>query len=179
MKAAQNQTSALASITPVSDAIRVHHLRRHGINSAMAEPNVFTAHLRHPIFFQDQNLLPPFDEAEIDNPEILISAAAEIFRMRRARDQHMPADLVGEPGWDILLALYAEEPQRLPVSTVCYASSIPMSTGLRWVGALVKRGLVERETHHRDGRVVLLLLTQKGRLLVERSLKAMLRSARF
>lgn len=122
--------------------------------------------------------MPPFDAIELDDPQLLSSAAAEIYRMRRARDRHMPAGLMGEPVWDILLALYSEEPARLPVSTVCYGSGTPPTTGLRWIGVLEKRGLLERANHERDGRMILLSLTHDGRLIVERCLKEMLRAAR-
>ena len=122
--------------------------------------------------------MPPFDTIELDNPQLLSSAAAEIYRMRRARDRHMPADLMGEPAWDILLALYSEEPAKLPVSTVCYGSGVPRTTALRWIGTLEKRGLLERAGHEKDGRIILLSLTPEGRLNVEQCLKEMLRAAR-
>jgi DNA-binding MarR family transcriptional regulator len=122
--------------------------------------------------------LPPFETIELDDPQLLSSAAAEIYRMRRARDRHMPVGLVGEPAWDILLALYSEEPAKLPVSTVCYGSGTPPTTALRWIGVLERRCLLERANHHKDGRIVLLSLTPEGRLIVERCLKEMLRAAR-
>jgi DNA-binding MarR family transcriptional regulator len=130
-----------------------------------------------PTFFQEISSLPQFEESELDNSQLLSSAAAEIYRMRRARDRQMPPDLVGEPAWDMLLALYSEEPAKLPISTVCYGSGVPPTTALRWIGVLDEGGLVERTKHHRDGRIVLLSLTEQGRLVVERSLKAMLRAA--
>ena len=103
----------------------------------------------------------------------LTRAAAEIYRMRRERDRLMPAGLMGEPAWDMLLALYSEEPGKLPPSSLCYASGVPSSTALRWIEVLSQQGLVERTEHKRDPHLVLLSLTGKGRTIVERCLKAM------
>lgn len=89
----------------------------------------------------------------------------------------MPSGLMGEPAWDILLALFFEEPDTLTVSSLCYGSGVPQTTALRWVSVLVSQGLVERTKHHRDGRIVLVSLSDKGRVIMERCLKAMLRSA--
>jgi DNA-binding MarR family transcriptional regulator len=184
----RRQGPAKAFCTPVSDVIRYNlhkWIETHGVlcdRASWTERHDMTPLLSgrpaFPFFFQDTNTLPPFDENELDNPQVLASAAAEIYRMRRARDRHMPGGLMGEPAWDILLALYAEEPAKLPVSSVCYGSGVPPTTALRWIGALDKRCLVERTKHHRDARIVLLSLTQEGRLIVERCLKAMLRAAR-
>ena len=63
-------------------------------------------------------------DGEIDDPELLSNAAGEIYRMRRARDRYLPKELTGEPAWDILLALYAEEPAKLPVSSLCFGRAL-------------------------------------------------------
>lgn len=120
--------------------------------------------------------LPPFEETELADPRLLVSAAAEIFRMRRARDKVMPEGLTGEPAWDILLALYSEEPGELTVSSVCHSSGVPASTAARWIGVMASRGILERTKHPRDERLVFVSLTIKGRLIVERCLRAMLRA---
>jgi DNA-binding MarR family transcriptional regulator len=122
--------------------------------------------------------VPAFLDSEIEDPELMSSAAAEIYRMRRSRDKHLPKELTGEPAWDILLALYAEAPAKLPVSSVCFGSGAPQTTAIRWIGILEKSGLVERTQHPRDTRMVMLSLTGRGKLLLERTLKAMLRAAR-
>jgi len=85
--------------------------------------------------------MPAFMDSEIDDPELLSNAAGEIYRMRRARDRYLPKELTGEPAWDILLALYAEEPAKLPVSSLCFGSGAPQTTALRWIAVLEKAGL--------------------------------------
>jgi len=98
--------------------------------------------------------------------------------MRRARDRVMPSGLTGEPAWDILLALYSEDPGELTVSSVCHGSGVPPTTAARWIGVLDVRGFIERSKHPRDDRIVLVSLTPQGRVIVERCLKAMLRATR-
>jgi DNA-binding MarR family transcriptional regulator len=130
------------------------------------------------LFLEEASSLPPFDENTLDDPRLLAGAAAEIYRMRRAKERHLPECFSGEPAWDMLLSLYSEQPAKLPVSSVCYGSGVPLTTALRWIGALDEQGLVERTKHCSDGRMVLVALTQQGRLMVERCLKAILRPAR-
>jgi DNA-binding MarR family transcriptional regulator len=128
---------------------------------------------------QDKTTLAPFNESDLENPEFLSAAAAEMYRMRRARDHLLPKGLAGEPAWDIFLALYSEEPGKMTVSSVCYGSGVPQSTALRWISHLEHKGLVERVQHPRDEKVILLSLTDEGRKLVEDAVRAMLRAFRF
>lgn len=143
------------------------------------EPNSQQGDVASPFLdLQDGTALVPFDDSNFDNPEFLTAAAATLYRMRRARDHLLPKGLMGEPAWDMLLALYSEEPARLTVSSVCYGSGVPHTTALRWIGMLQSQGLVEHIEHPRDQKVILLSLTDEGRVLVEGTLKAMLRASR-
>lgn len=122
--------------------------------------------------------MPPFDDQELEERQLLVSAAAEIYRMRRARDGVMPPGLTGEPAWDILLALYSEGTEEITISSLCHGAAVPSGSALRWVGVLHAQGLVEKTLHQRDERIVFVSLTDAGRSVVEHCLKAMLRSAR-
>jgi DNA-binding MarR family transcriptional regulator len=174
--------------TPISDAIRSHHkivrnrARRPILDLALERFWQRRTSVRTSaddfILLQETKPLPPFQDDELEDPQLLASAASEIYRMRRARDRIMPQGLMGEPAWDILLALYSEEPDNLTVSSVCFGAGVPQSTALRWIGTLTKIGLVVRSLHPRDGRLILLSLSDEGRLVVERCLKAMLRASR-
>jgi DNA-binding MarR family transcriptional regulator len=172
-------------ITPILDCIRANlRVRRDvasGLRTGGAEVprhiNRSTAPRKRPIIQWGLEHLPPFDDHELDEPDVLLSAAAEIYRMRRARDQLMPAGLVGEPAWDMLLALYSEAPGGVTVSSICRGSGVPPDAALRWVGVLEARGLINRNAHDRDQRIALVVLTEHGRAIVERCLKAMLRSS--
>lgn len=172
---------AQVTSTPVSDLIRfalMFETEREDNLPAIRTDRERGDELAEPdkLFFKEHTNLPAFSDNDIDDPRLLNRAAVEIYRMRRARDRVAPKGLFGEPAWDILLALYAEEPSKLPVSSVCYGCGIPSKAGLRWIGVLVGKGLVQRTLHPRDDRIVLLSLTEQGQLVVERSLKTMLRA---
>lgn len=108
--------------------------------------------------------------------ERLARLADEVFLMRQARNRHLPTDLVGEPAWDILLALYRHD-SSAAVSDLCEWSNLPESTAGRWVVVLQRRGFLSRSqsTHNHSA---MLSLTPDGRRAVERSLEAMLLVAR-
>lgn len=168
-----------AGPTPVSDLIRRAWRSRLRRRAVLADPHDLPpGHPASPVSKQDETNVPAFKETDLDNPHLLSSAAAEIYRMRRARDQHLSDDLMGGPAWDMLLALYAEEPAKLPVSSICYASGLPTSTALRWLTVLESRGLVEKTELPRDKRISQVGLTGEGRCVMEDSLKAILRASR-
>lgn len=93
--------------------------------------------------------------------------AALLYNSRRKRDRALDgfADLMGEPAWDILLCLLAasRENAEVSVSSACFASGVPATTGLRWVVKLEDRGLIERVDDPFDRRRSLLQLTETGR----------------
>lgn len=90
--------------------------------------------------------------------------AREIYAERRRRHKYLPADLFGEPAWDIMLDLYiaAREDRRVPTTSACIGAHVPPTTALRWLRILEARGLVEREDDGRDGRRTFVCLTHRG-----------------
>jgi DNA-binding MarR family transcriptional regulator len=95
------------------------------------------------------------------------------WRGRRQRDALLGTDYACEAGWDILLDLRAAEGQRrkVSVSSACAASSVPPTTALRWIGHLVRDGLVWRTPDPVDRRRFFLGLTVQGRDIVDRSIE--------
>ena len=72
--------------------------------------------------------------------------------------------MFGEPAWDILLALYVNEPgQRQTISRLAETANASKSTALRWLEHLERHGLVRREDHPHDRRTVFVELTDAGR----------------
>jgi len=90
--------------------------------------------------------------------------ARELYAARRRRHKTLPADLFGEPTWDILLDLYiaAREDRRVPTTSACIGAHVPPTTALRWLRILEARGLVEREDDGRDGRRTFVRLSNRG-----------------
>ena len=88
-------------------------------------------------------------------------AAANLAIARRARGQSLPAGLLGEPAWDILLELFAHEgPQSM--KAVSIGTCVPLTSTLRWVGLLEREGLVEQFADPGDARRTLVELSEKG-----------------
>lgn len=102
----------------------------------------------------------------------LADLADQLYEARRQRDRLFNDDLLGEPAWDMLLALYAL-PYRgiaLGVTSLSHAARVPEATGLRWQKMLLNQQLIRRGPHVSDLRVQLVGLTDKGRQLMERYL---------
>lgn len=95
--------------------------------------------------------------------------AKKIYDARRLRDCMMEEKLFGEPGWDMLLALYHLPAlgHMLTVSSLCYCSGVPQTTALRWQKVLESDGLIERVPHETDGRMKYMRLTDQGRALMD------------
>jgi hypothetical protein len=89
---------------------------------------------------------PGSSEASPPSAPGLGGFARELWRERRLRTRYFAADLFAEPAWDMLLDLYASaaEGRRLGVRGACRAACVPPTTGLRYVNALVARGLLVR-----------------------------------
>jgi DNA-binding MarR family transcriptional regulator len=87
-----------------------------------------------------------------------------IIKARRRREQIFGDDIFADPGWDILLELYAAALAQDPVTVtqVCKVATIPTTTGLRWLGQLEQAGWISREPDTKDRRRVFLTLTSAG-----------------
>jgi len=95
-------------------------------------------------------------------------AAHERFR-RGLRRKLFGPNLFGEPGWDILLALYVIDnvERRLSIAELTAITHVPLTTSLRWLAYLEEQDLVSRSAAPNDQRVVLVELTDDGRRAME------------
>lgn len=94
----------------------------------------------------------------------LLNATRFAYRARRLRDGFFDPRLFGEPGWDMLLALYesALSHQRMTTGSLCRTSEVPPTTALRWIEELTATGLVCCEKSEDDRRVRYQVLTAQG-----------------
>lgn len=117
-------------------------------------------------------LHPALDEATIQRHTAL---AREIYASRRRRHRYLPAELFGEPTWDILLDLYiaARERRRVPTTSACIGAHVPPTTALRWLRILEARGMVDREDDGRDGRRTFVCLSTTGLAAMDATLKTL------
>lgn len=102
----------------------------------------------------------------------LVRLANKVYDARRKRDRMFEDKLFGEPGWDMLLALYCL-PSRgimLGVMSLGHAANIPPTTGVRWQKLLEQRGLIERGPCVPDSRQQLVRLTSRGTAMMSKYL---------
>jgi DNA-binding MarR family transcriptional regulator len=111
-----------------------------------------------------EQLMSPAASAVSAGNFLLKVLVQEILRSRRQRETIFGDELFGEPAWDILLELFSAElaQRKLSVSGACYASAVPHTTALRWVGKLEHDGWIERINDPYDGRRSWLSLTNQG-----------------
>jgi len=90
----------------------------------------------------------PCDDGE------LLKVARKLVKMRERRGEFLNPELFSDPSWDILLDLASArlEGKQAPVSSVCQAARVPMSTALRQIRNLVDMGLVRRWSDPDDRR---------------------------
>jgi DNA-binding MarR family transcriptional regulator len=87
------------------------------------------------------------------------------IRSRRLREQFFPAPLIEDPGWDMLLDLFAAEleDRGVSVSSLCIAAAVAPTTALRWIGKMTEAGLFERRPDPFDRRRAFMMLTEPAR----------------
>ena len=63
----------------------------------------------------------------------LTALACRMYDARRARAKFLPNSMLGEPVWDMLLALYClpSRNMRLSITGLCHAAGVPPTTALR------------------------------------------------
>jgi DNA-binding MarR family transcriptional regulator len=92
-----------------------------------------------------------------------------IIKQRRMRDRFFDPSLFADPGWDILLDLYAaqDEGQHVSVSSLCIAAAVPPTTALRWITNMTEAGLLVRVQDPGDQRRVFIELSPDARSAME------------
>ncbi|OGS47834.1 MAG: hypothetical protein A3J40_04635 [Erythrobacter sp. RIFCSPHIGHO2_12_FULL_63_10] len=87
-----------------------------------------------------------------------------IIQQRQMRARFFDPALFADPAWDMLLDLTAAraEHNRVSVTSLCIASSVPLTTALRWIGQMVESGLLERQEDNTDKRRVFIALTDQA-----------------
>lgn len=106
-----------------------------------------------------------FGHISADIPEWSLTLAEHMLEARRGRLKHFDGELFGEPGWDMLMAIYIAHARgyRMTVTDMCFESGVPQTTALRWLNYIEERALIERKRKYlSDGRTVLVSLTPLG-----------------
>ena len=101
----------------------------------------------------------PIDDVAIDPSEI-----RRAIKGRRLRDQFFGAGVFEEPGWDMVLDLFAAELKRtrVSVSSLCIAAAVAPTTALRWISKLTEAGLFQRQPDPLDRRRAYMELSERA-----------------
>ena len=101
--------------------------------------------------------------------EVLRADAAREQFERAFRRKLFDEHLFGEPGWDILLALFVidDVERRVSIAELTAITRVPLTTSLRWLAYLEERELLSRSVAPHDQRMVLIELTDEGREAME------------
>jgi DNA-binding MarR family transcriptional regulator len=93
-----------------------------------------------------------------------VAVAQRLYKLRRRRDETLPAGLFSDPAWDILLDLYVHygTDRLISVGSACIASAVPPTTGLRYIKIMEVEGLIERFSDDEDGRRFYVSLTRSA-----------------
>lgn len=104
----------------------------------------------------------------------LVDLACRIYDTRRARSRYFHSSLLGEPVWDMLLALFClpSRWEKLTISGLAHAADVPLTTGLRWSNLMEQKGLIERDPDPFDARRVYVKLTERGEQVMRDYLSA-------
>jgi hypothetical protein len=96
------------------------------------------------------------------------------IKARRLRERFFPADLFADPAWDIMLDLAAARRSglRVSVSSLCIAAAVPTTTALRWIKAMVDRGMLVREADPADARRAFITLSEPTATALDACLEA-------
>jgi DNA-binding MarR family transcriptional regulator len=95
----------------------------------------------------------------------LIQLARRISHWRRKRDAMFEPVIFADPEWDILLDLFAQSgfDRRVSMSSLCIAASVPTTTAVRCINAMVDQGALRKSRDANDARRVLIELTEEMR----------------
>jgi len=111
------------------------------------------------------------EDASAELSEEARATATRLYRAIRIRDERLGTDLFADPAWNILLDLTIAHGRRmLSVSAACLGARSAHATAMRYLTALIKRGIVCREADPTDGRRNFVKLTALGVHRMERIL---------
>ena len=106
----------------------------------------------------------------------LLQVARTLLALRKRRADYLHRSMLGEPAYDMLLALYVAggDGHTMTAARVAKRSGVAQSSALRWIDYLVSKQLVERGPHPSHKRAFMLQLTPKGRAALEGVFKDLL-----
>jgi hypothetical protein len=131
---------------------------------AEQEVTAFSAVSDKPVSFRPapSAIFEPLVPAATEAKAPTAAAIRDLIKLRRMREQHFPPALFADPGWDILLDLFAakQEGKAVSVSSLCIAAAVPPTTALRWITTMTEHGALIRRQDPHDARRVFIELSE-------------------
>lgn len=110
---------------------------------------------------QDEQSSAVEDDAQT---RLLGAIALSISSARARRQKYFRNHLLGEPAWDMLLALFIArvEGRQLSTTSACVAAQAPTTTAMRALDVLERDSMVRRYRIPSDRRLAMVELTDAG-----------------
>jgi DNA-binding MarR family transcriptional regulator len=108
---------------------------------------------------------PNAQSGRVDHSDEAIARRLKlIIQSRRVRERYFSPNLFADPAWDILLDLAVArlENRQICVSSLAIAASVPTSTALRWIKALLELHLIVRAADPTDKRRTHIVIADEG-----------------
>ena len=101
----------------------------------------------------------------VEPPAPPVASVEALIQQRALRFSYLPAELLHDPAWDMLLELLHAEVSGRPLvePILCKAARIPASLGSRWIDALAQQGLCVRSIDPNNAATVFVKLSAEGR----------------
>ena len=147
------------------------------IHSVKRRPQLVLETLRRPLTAPE-----PLVESRA-NAVMQASARAHLaktfYDARRGREDFFASSLFADPAWDILLILYwaGHAQQRMKIGSVCAAVAVPVTTAMRWIEHLRGIGLLCKDKHQTDRRVLWVRLSDDAQLTLDQYFDGLLAKA--
>jgi len=111
-----------------------------------------------------QSSLTSVSEPDLRLAQTQAHILRKVQKARSRRTDFLSSRLFGEPGWDMLLELFASaiEQKRVTIGELCAASNVPQTTALRWIDVLLSEGHASRRPDPLDGRRIHVEITPSG-----------------
>lgn len=95
----------------------------------------------------------------------LVQLARNISHWRRKRDRMFEPLIFADPEWDVLLDLFVQGGfgRTVSMSSLCIAASVPTTTAVRCINAMIDQGVLEKSRDANDARRVLVGMTEETR----------------
>lgn len=111
-----------------------------------------------------------------DNRQILRNVARGLLQQRTVIASHFGSTDFVDPATNLMLFVYGgdtgDNTATLSAGACCEAAGVPRTTGLRWIGILEGRGLINSTVDPKDKRKTTVKISPDGRAIMDKCIIA-------